>query len=73
MNSFVYNNKKLAQRVKLLIYYDICCLPYYISQLKKNNDYVSHRHFINNRFVQSSKTTYLNKLKISSSFLIENV
>lgn len=29
----VYDNKNLAQRVKLLIYYDICWLPYYISQL----------------------------------------
>lgn len=29
----VYDNKNLAQRVKLLIYDDICWLPYYISQL----------------------------------------
>lgn len=29
----VYDNKNLAQRVKLLIYYDICWLPYHISQL----------------------------------------
>lgn len=29
----VYDNKNLAQRVKLLIYYDICWLPYYISKL----------------------------------------
>lgn len=29
----VYDNKNLVQRVKLLIYYDICWLPYYISQL----------------------------------------
>lgn len=38
--SSVYNNKKISAKVKVLIYYDICWVPYYISQLKKNNDYV---------------------------------